>query len=115
MVIMTRKAYSKYVVARLLTPVRARLMILPLDQMEEKKWAHRRSLDGSTVLSDSISSLPGFGLSAICEALQPQMNEDQTAASSSVEDHDEDKVHTAEPILQCARFLNRFEQLEHDN
>ncbi|KAF9242614.1 AMP deaminase [Melanogaster broomeanus] len=74
-----------------------------LQQMEERKWAHRRTSEVSTVaipgLSDSTSSLAGgFGLSAIRGALQSQMNEDQSIASPCFED--EDKVHTVEPQLQ---------------
>ncbi|KAF9220932.1 AMP deaminase [Gyrodon lividus] len=70
-----------------------------LQQMEEKKWAHRRTSDVSAVLSDSTPSIAGgFGLSAIRAALKPQMNEEQRIASPFVED--EDKVRTAEPQLQ---------------
>ncbi|KIJ17660.1 hypothetical protein PAXINDRAFT_129917 [Paxillus involutus ATCC 200175] len=70
-----------------------------LQQMEEKRWAHRRTSDVSAVLSDSTPSVGGnFGLSAIRESLQPPMNEEQTNTSPFIED--EDKMHTVEPQLQ---------------
>ncbi|KAF8843329.1 AMP deaminase [Paxillus ammoniavirescens] len=72
-----------------------------LQQMEEKRWAHRRTSDVSAVLSDSTPSVGGsFGLSAIRESLQPPMNEEQTNTSPFIEDEDKDKVHTVEPQLQ---------------
>lgn len=77
-------------------PVSARKHI----QIEEKKLAHRRTSDVSTVISDGPSSVPGsFGLSAIREALQA--NQQQSNAFALAED--EDKART-EPQAQCEDF-----------
>jgi AMP deaminase len=61
--------------------------------------AHRRTSDGSTVISECPSVSGNFGLSAIREALQT--NEKQSSASPLVED--EDKART-EPQTQCVNF-----------
>ncbi|KAF8443038.1 hypothetical protein L210DRAFT_3643926 [Boletus edulis BED1] len=67
-----------------------------LQQIEEKKLAHRRTSDVSTVISDGSSSVPGnFGLSAIREALRA--NEQQNSTSPLFEG--EDKVRN-EPQVQ---------------
>ncbi|KIJ64424.1 hypothetical protein HYDPIDRAFT_89984 [Hydnomerulius pinastri MD-312] len=67
--------------------------------MEEKKWAHRRTSDVSTALSDGTPAVTGnFGLSAIREALLPPKHEDQSDASPFLED--EEKVWTTEAQVQ---------------
>ncbi|KAF8555256.1 AMP deaminase [Imleria badia] len=66
-----------------------------LQQIEEKKLAHRRTSDVSTVISDGPSS-GNFGLSAIREALRT--NEHQRSTSPLVEDELEDKARTGPQV-----------------